>query len=124
MRTMAVIAARRRVTATHRALASFLALSLAFSQFRVSARATGHHCAGTRATTTAAVITAATQAGAGCTHTVGCGPTVCCTAVLPALLQAGVVQTDWAGLASLIPAANTRVPRLLLGGPPTPPPNS
>jgi hypothetical protein len=119
-----MIAGRQRLTPSQRALASFLALSLALSQFPASVSAAGHDCTGTPQTSTAAVITAAGPAGAGCTHSVGCGPTVCCTGVTPALFQAGFLETVSTGLTSAPPASNTRVPRLFLGGPPTPPPNS
>ena len=121
---MAIITGRHRLKTGQRALAGVLALSLALSQVPLSVSAAGHDCAGMPQTSTPAVITAAGLGGAGCTHTLGCGPTLCCTGVTPALLQAGVLHTGSAGLTSATPASNTRVPRLLLGGPPTPPPNS
>jgi hypothetical protein len=119
-----MIRGRQRLKPIQRALASLLAVSLALSVTPVSAPASGHDCAGSPGTTTGAVITAAGQASSGCTHALGCGPTVCCTGASPALSQPGVLQTITAGLTSAISAANARVPRLLLGGPPTPPPNS
>jgi len=119
-----MIAGRQRLTRGHRALASLLAVSLVLSLFPVLVRASGHDCTGSADTTTAAVITATGHAGAGCAHAVGCGPTACCASVTPALFQTVVLRTASAVLSYASPAWDTRVPRFLLGGPPTPPPNN
>jgi len=106
-----------------RALAGFLTLSFALSQIPVSVSAV-HACSGTPAANTTLVLTAAGQTTPGCTSAGGCGPTLCCTGVSPALSQAQVAQTNPLGSVSVNLASPRRVPRLLLGGPPTPPPNS
>ena len=118
-----MIAERQRPTPCHKALASFLAVSLVLSLFPVSVRASGHDCASMPGTTTAVVITATGNAGT-CADAVGCGPTVCCTGVTPVVIQSAALQAVSIDLTSTTPASNTRVPRLLLGGPPTPPPNN
>ncbi len=119
-----MFARRQRLNPVLHALVSVLALSLALPQVPIAAHATRHGCSGTPATQAAAVMTAAGQVDDGCTHAAGCGPTLCCTGASPVLSPSSLLQTVSTALTSATPAASTRVPRLFLGGPPTPPPNS
>jgi len=118
-----MFARRQRLNPVLYALVSVLALSLALPHVLIAAHATQHACSGTPATQ-AAVMTAASQGDDGCTHAAGCGPTLCCTGASPVLSPSPLLQALSTALTSATPAASTRVPRLFLGGPPTPPPNS
>lgn len=118
-----MLAGRQRRTSFHKALASILAVSLVLPLFPVSVRASAHDCAGMPGTTAAAVITATGNSGA-CADAVRCGPTLCCTGPTPVLIQSAVLQPVSVGVISISLASGTQVPRLFLGGPPTPPPNS